>query len=122
MDILGWLEVGLAVFVIISGQAVLWVKFKTLVEVKVQNLEDVTKRHEECIGNIKAKSNEAITMPQHEKIQSDCQRGIYNDIDNITRSVDELRADLKGTDKSVNSISVAIAGLRADLTHIGVVK
>ncbi len=122
MDIATWFEVGLAVITVLAGQIVLWVRFKTLVETKVQNLEDVTKRHENCIAAIKTKSAEAITMPQHDKIQADCQRGIYNDIDNITRSVDELRKEVKGTNVGVNSLNIAMAGLRADLTHVGAVK
>ncbi len=122
MDIATWFEVSFAVLIVLAGQIVLWVRFKTLVETKVQNLEDVTKRHENCIAAIKTKSAEAITMPQHDKIQADCQRGIYNDIDNITRSVDELRKEVSGTNKGINLINVAVAGLRADLTHVGAVK
>lgn len=121
MDIATWLEIGLALLVILGGQTVLWVKFKTLVEVKVQTLEKRADGHDTCIAAIKVKNSEAITMPQHDKIQADCQRGIYNDFNNLLRSVDELREKVESNDDKLNGISISIAELRSDLKHVGAV-
>ena len=83
--------------------------------------EDIQK-HEACIANVKRDVSKLITEPQHEKMQADCQRGIYNDINNITRSIDELRSEVKRNNEKVGQVSVELAGLRSDLKHMKVVK
>lgn len=121
-DLAIWLELGLAVFVILSGQAVLWIKFKTMVEKDMIQCKDDLKRHDGCIANLKTQITEALTMEQHNKIQSDCQKNIYTDINNIIRSMDDLREEVRKNDDKLDNISMAIVELRADLKHMGAVS
>lgn len=122
MDIVAWVELALAVIVILCGQAVLWTKFKTLSESKMSNLQEAVSRHDECINVIKARYGTFITVPQHDKMQGDCQKGIYNDINNIGRSLNLVRTDVSKTDEKLDNISLALVELRSDLKHMGAVK
>lgn len=122
MDLVEWLEAGLAVFVILFGQVVLWVKFKTLVEMEVEHLKGRADGHDKCISFLKTKVGDSITMLQHDKLQEDCRKSIYSDISHLTSSMDEMRGQIKATDEKLDVISLSIVELRSDLRHMGAVK
>jgi len=124
MSTANWIQVGIGAIMLISilcGQLVLWVRFKTLVEVKMQVSKEQLERHEVCLANLKAKLAGAITMPQHDKMQEDCQRGIYNDISSVTGALNEVKGDVKETNNQISDIALTLVSLRSDLEHIGAI-
>lgn len=122
MTLYQFLSFVFGIVVILVGQVVLWTRFKTLVEKDMAQCKKDIKKHETCITNVKRDMGKLITEPQHEKMQTDCQRGIYNDINNITRSIDELRSEVRSNNENFRQVSIELAGLRSDLQHLKVVK
>lgn len=122
MTIYQFLSFLLAVTTVLIGQVVLWTRFKTLVEKDMARCKEDIQKHDACIANVKREMNKLITEPQHQKMQEDCQKGIYNDIHNITRSIDDLRSEVRRNNENFGQVSVELAGLRSDLKHLKVVK
>ena len=118
---ISWVKLGIGVFTIVSGQIVLWTRFKTLVEKDMQQCRSDIDRHEKCIAAIKKRHGDFITDDQHAQISRDCQKVIYGDIDRIKEDLRDIKSDVQRNDDKLTEIAVSIAGLRSDLKHIGAV-
>ena len=105
-----WAGFGLSVVVILAGQAVLWTKFKTMVEDKVETHTKRLDTHDKCIADLK---RQTITQEQHGKLQQGCRAEIFARIENQKSAVDDVKQDLREIRADVSETKHMVAQLIA---------
>ena len=105
-----WASIGLSVAVILGGQAVLWTKFKTMIEDKMEAHDKRLDKHDQCIADLK---HSAVTHDQHDKMQQGCRAEIFARINSQETAVDDVKRDLREIRSDVSETKHMVAQLVA---------
>lgn len=96
---------------------------------EINYLKDEIKKHSDCMAVIKSKHDKmnahigkCITEPQHDILQSKCQRDIFRAIDDIKKDIERHSSKQDTHGEKLGEIVGFIQSLRGELKGMGVLR
>ena len=115
-----WVAVGITIGIIVAGQVILWVKFKTKVDTKFESSDKQViqheKRHEKLdtqVDTIKETIKDYITLRDYERFQSAERTTVADKIHRVERDAEDTKKELKGMANDVIETKSMVAQLLA---------